>query len=137
MEMIPSSTVGPEPTTSDPPPWLVTLSPKLEAIDTTGTWDLIGAFADAWDTINDTFPPDQTMGNLIALTCDYIERVIGEKLLPEDRGRVAMLVRKHGKAALLGYDRALGATEDETPRARFVYARGVINRFIEEVEVSR
>lgn len=125
------------PTNGNPPAWQAVIGRRLAELDTTGSWDLLDPYVDAWDEIHDMVPSSTAMGNLIALTCDYVSQVTGEAPPEQDRSRIAMLVRQHGKAVLLGYSKALGTTQDETPEARFRYARGVINRFIREQEPVR
>lgn len=123
------------------PTWQRAITAELGKIDQTGSWNLVDAYADAWDTLVDEHRADaddrDPWPDLIGLTCGFVAQVVGQDPPPAERGLIAMTVRKHGKAALLGWDRSLGTTETDSARDRFRYARGVINRFIAELEPAR
>lgn len=68
----------------------------------------------------------------IALVINYVEVMLDEQLVPAHRKQIALLVRKYGKAALHGLDRALGITDMDDFTAAFRYARATAERVVRE-----
>lgn len=114
-------------------PWKVALSQHAGKIEKAKSFDAMQPFMAAWDDLWEMdLPATARAGNAIALTIAYIEFVTGEPLEARHRAMVAKTVRQHGKVALFAWDKALFATESDTPRDRMAYARGIINRVIAE-----
>ena len=87
------------------------------------SWDCYqDVFAPAYDTVRDS------VGDAIALVVAFVEYMSGEPLEPDARRLIALGVRSHGKAFLYGLNEGLGATDEWSPRAWYLYARACARR---------
>jgi len=93
------------------------------------SYDLLGIYRQAGkQLLDDGHDP----GSLVAMVVDYVEQLLGEPIDAKHRSMVAKTVRRNGLIALAGWDKALGATESDSPRDRLAYAQGVVNRMMTE-----
>lgn len=117
-------------------PWREALASCALPLNGSRSWDAYDIYAVAWDALPDMIPPEADptnavlVGNQIALTADYVERMTQEHV---DRAKVGLLVRQFGKAALYGLSKALGVTEHDTDQDRYRYARAVAGRVVEDL----
>jgi hypothetical protein len=111
--------------------WQVALAGQMQRVQGKRSWDLLDVYLAAWDDLQFG---GGNINEVIGLCCNYIETVTGEPLDTRQRGMVAKTVRKHGKVALVGWDKALYTTESDTSVDRMRYAQGVITRILAEIE---
>lgn len=105
-----------------PPAWRVVLAELVAAMRGRRSWDL---YRDVYAPAADRMLAEGDLGDLIALTVDYLERVTGDDVDTDERKRLAKLVRSHGKAALFGLSEAVPRTDTQTVAEYVRYATTV------------
>lgn len=76
---------------------------------------------------------EQGIGELIALSVDYLETVTGDAIDGEDRKLIALLVRSHGKAALHALKESIGIADATCVRDYWRYARRICERNVARI----
>lgn len=84
--------------------WRDVLSRHRDAVTGRRTWDL---FVDIYSPAADEVFADGNLGDLIALTLDYVKVVHGGDLTGAERTRIAKIVRMYGKAVIHGMQEAM------------------------------
>lgn len=112
-----------------PPPalWRSALAEAMLATVGRKSWD---AYTDLYSPAADAVLEAGQLGDLIALTVDYLESITGESIDSDQRKRVAQLVRSHGKAALYGLREALPRVENVVPEDYLRYATVVCQQTV-------
>ena len=118
------------PLREDAPAWRQAVAESRESMNGKASYDLLATYKQAGkQLLDDGAEPS----SLIPLVVDYVEQLLGQRIDSKHRALVAKTVRRNGLISLAGWDKALGATESDSPRDRMAYAQGVINRMMEEV----
>jgi len=117
------------PLREDAPAWRQAVAQSRQSMNGKASYDLLGIYRQAGkQLLDDGHDP----GSLVAMVVDYVEQLLGEPIDAKHRSMVAKTVRRNGLIALAGWDKALGATESDSPRDRLAYAQGVVNRMMTE-----
>lgn len=118
------------PLREDAPAWRQAVHDARQTMNGKASYDLLATYKQAGkQLLDDGAEPS----SLIPLVVDYVEQLLGQRIDSKHRALVAKTVRRNGLISLAGWDKALGATESDSPRDRMAYAQGVINRMMEEV----
>ena len=121
---------GESPLREDAPAWRQAVHDARQTMNGKASYDLLATYKQAGkQLLDDGAEPS----SLIPLVVDYVEQLLGQRIDSKHRALVAKTVRRNGLISLAGWDKALGATESDSPRDRMAYAQGVINRMMEEV----
>lgn len=110
------------PRASGPVPWRAYLHEREVAMEGRRSWDL---YRDIYGPAANRLFAEGCIGDLVALTIDYVENVTGDEADNAEKKRIAQVVHKHGKAALHGLHEAIGHTEDMTVGTYVKYALAV------------
>lgn len=102
--------------------WVDALDRAKAAVNGRRTWDL---FVDIYSPAADELFEKGSIGDLIALTVNYVETVIDGKVTGAERARIAKVVNLHGKAILYGMQEGLARTEGPGCSGAITYAVAV------------
>lgn len=102
--------------------WRDTLAIHRAAVNGSKTWDL---YADIYSKAADDLFAAGGINDLIGLTVDYVETIIGGKVTAGERKRIAQVTRMHGKAVLYGLHEALARVDSPTAGPAITYAVSV------------
>lgn len=119
----------PLPANTEMPPWRIALARARETINGRRSWDL---YADVYAKAADDVFAHGQIGDLIALTVDYLEQSTDDDLSGPERRRVAELVRNYGKTALYAIHEALPRAEGGT-KAMLTYANVVAKSTLNKI----
>jgi hypothetical protein len=95
----------------EPPPLGEAVAAHAAGLAGARSWDL---YADVYAPAADVCFASGDIGELIALTVNYLEQETGAKLERADRSRVAQMVRRHGKTALYAFREAMPRVDVQT-----------------------
>lgn len=112
----------------DVEPWESALRAVQADYEDVDSWDLEGLYILAAEKLIDQ-AEDRSERNkqLILLTADLIHELSGESA---DFRLVGVLVKRYGKAAIVGWARSIGVTEGWDQHQWFRYANGVCRRLL-------
>lgn len=103
--------------------WRNAVAERMAAVQGAKTWDLyVDIYGPAADAARDA---GGSINDLIALAVHMLETIRNVKVTKTERGRIAQLVRLHGKAVLLGIAEAIPRVADDDVGAILRYATAV------------
>lgn len=115
----PAAQVAPTPT------WRRAISEQMIRLQGRKSWDM---YADVYSPAADIVFHYGEIGDLIAITIDFLEAVTGEEIDTPERSRIAKLVRAEGKAALYGLGEAVHRVDTQTVPEYVRYAVAVCKK---------